>query len=281
VSVSPPAARVTFLTGPVSLWRSLREHRGLIVQLARREVEARYRGSRLGLLWSVLTPLVMLLIYTFAFGAVFRMRWPRMEDQGLAAFALVLFCSLLPFNLFSECTNRAPSLVLGVPNFVKKVVFPLEILVVSAFGAALFQAVVSLGVLVAADWLVVGHVPWTVVLTPIAAIPLVAMTLGLAWFLASLGVFLRDIGHSVGLAVQVLLFTTPVFFPVEAVPASFQGLIWANPLTWVVEDFRRTVLWGQPPDWTSLLWRVPLSLVVTIAGYVWFMRSKRGFADVM
>ena len=269
------------LLSPSGFFRNFWRHRNLIAQFSRREIDARYRGTNLGLYWSLVTPLILLLIYTFAFGAVFRMRWPNMQNDGLAAFAVVLFCSLWSFNIFAECATRAPSLVLAVPNFVKRVVFPLEILAVAALASALFHGAISLLVLLTGVWFVFGSVPWTVLLLPIVAVPLIGMTLGVSWFLASLGVFLRDVGHAVGLVVQVLLFTTPIFFPVEAVPDKYQPLIWLNPLTWIVEDVRRTVLWRQQPDWSSLAWRIPLSLAVMLCGYVWFMKSKRGFADVL
>jgi lipopolysaccharide transport system permease protein len=269
------------LLNPYAFFSNLWRHRNLIGQFARREIDARYRGTHLGFYWSVLTPLILLLIYTFAFGAVFRMRWPNMQNDGLAAFAVVLFCSLWPFNIFSECATRASTLVLAVPNFVKRVVFPLEILAIAQLGSTLFFGMISLVVLLAGVWFVFGSVPWTVGLLPIVVLPLISITLGVTWFLSSLGVFLRDVGQAVGLVVQVLLFTTPIFFPIEAVPEQYRAWMWLNPLTWIVEDVRNTVLWGVQPDWSSLAWRIPLGLAVMLGGYVWFMKSKRGFADVL
>jgi lipopolysaccharide transport system permease protein len=269
------------LLDPYAFFSNLWRHRNLIGQFARREIDARYRGTNLGLYWSIVNPLILLLIYTFAFGAVFRMRWPNLHNDGLAAFAIVLFCSLWPFNIFSECATRASSLVLAVPNFVKRVVFPLEILAVAQLSSALFHGAISLLVLFAGIWFVFGSVPWTVALLPIVVLPLITLTLGVTWFLSSLGVFLRDVGQAVGLLVQVLLFTTPIFFPMEAVPEQYRAWLWLNPLTWIVEDVRNTMLWGVQPDWSSLAWRIPLGLAAMLGGYVWFMKSKRGFADVI
>jgi lipopolysaccharide transport system permease protein len=277
----PRLASLAPFLNPLAFFRNLFGHSSLIRQFTRREIEARYRGSNLGMLWPFVTPVVMLLIYTFAFGAVFRLRWPGREQDSLAGFALVLFCSLIPFNVFSESVTRAPGLVLAVPNFVKKVVFPLEVLAVSAVGTALFHASVSVVILLGAIWAHTGAIPWTVVLLPLVAIPLIALSLGVTWILASLGVFLRDVGHTVGLAVQVLLFTTPIFFPPEMVPDQFRLLLLLNPLTAIVEDFRVVVLWGRQPEWVALIGRSLVTCGVMLFGYALFMRTKRAFADVV
>lgn len=266
---------------PLALALNLWRQRDLIRQFTWREIEGRYRGSNLGLLWSFVNPLALLLIYTFVFGVVFRSRWPNGGNGSLIEFALVLFSGMIAFNIFSECVARAPQLVISVPNYVKKVVFPLEILPVSALGAALFHGGVSLSILLLANLIVSGRLPWTLVLLPLVLLPLVLLSLGLGWFLSSLGVFIRDIGHSVGLVLQVLFFMTPIFYPIEAVPALLQPLIWLNPLTGIVENWRRVVLWGQLPSWSSLLLALVLNAVILILGYTWFMKTKKAFADVI
>jgi lipopolysaccharide transport system permease protein len=268
-------------TNPMHLARNLWRHRNLIRQFTRREIEGRYKGSFLGLFWSFVNPLVLLLIYTFVFGIVFKTRWPQSRSGSLGEFALVLFCGLTAFNIFSECVNRAPALIIAVPNYVKKVVFPLEILPVSVLGSALFHALVSLGILLVANLLVRGVLQWTVVLLPLVMLPLVFLGLGLTWFLASLGVFIRDIGYAVALIVQMLFFVTPILYPLEAIPQPMQTIIRLNPLTSIVENFRRVILWGMLPAWTGLgLWLVATGIVMLL-GYAWFMKTKKAFADVI
>jgi lipopolysaccharide transport system permease protein len=266
---------------PIAMARNLWRHRDLIRQFTRREIEGRYKGSFLGLFWSFINPLVLLLIYTFVFGLVFKARWPNAKTDNLGEFAGTLFCGLICFNIFSDCINRAPGSIISVPNYVKKVVFPLEILAVSAFGSALFHALVSLSILLCANLLFNGSLQWTLLLLPIVALPLVFLSLGLSWFLASLGVFIRDISYTVTLIVQVLFFVTPIFYPLQAIPEPYQSIIRFNPLTSVVENFRRVILWGGQPSWTGLLLWLLATGVVMLLGYAWFMKTKKAFADVI
>ena len=258
-------------------WR----HRALIGQLVHREIEGRYRGSLLGVVWALLHPLILLLVYTFVFGVVFRMRWPQAAGDDLSGFALVLMCGLLAYNLCSECLTRAPFAVTAVPNYVKKVIFPLQVLPITVLGSGLFHAAVGLVLLMVAGAVIRHSVPWTVVLVPVVAAPLVLLLLGATWFLSSLGVFVRDVGYIVNLACQVLLFMTPVFYPLAALPEAYRPLVTANPLTGAVEDLRRTVLWGEVPDWSQLATRTAVATVVMAMGYAWFMTTRRGFADVL
>lgn len=262
--------------------RGLWQHRELIAQLTMRDITQRYRGTYLGVLWSFLTPFLMLLIYTFVFSVVFQAKWGdvnRPTDVG--QFALTLFAGLIPFNIFSEVITRAPTLILQVPNYVKRVVFPLEILVVIALGSALVHSLISVGILLVGIILCLGYIAPTAVFLPFAYLPLILLCLGLGWFLASLGVYMRDIGHTVTLAVQVLFFMTPIFYPLTAVPAQFRFVMYLNPLTTVLENFRRMLLWQQPLAWQpGLVWTM-LTAGLAVLGYVWFMRTKHGFADIM
>lgn len=269
------------LLNPLAAIRNLWRHRALTLQFARREVEGRYRGSFLGLVWSFITPLVMLLIYTFVFGIVFRARWPEAQSDSLSEYAVVIFAGLICFTLFSECVTRAPSLIVAVPNYVKKVVFPLEILPVSVLGAALFHAGVSFAVLLAAQLVGGGALSWTIVLLPVVLLPLLMLTLGVSWLLASLGVFIRDIANGVSLLVQVLFFLTPIFYTPESVPAALRGILLLNPLSPVVEGVRRVVIWGEPPAWDTWALSLAVGLAAAILGYAWFMQTKKAFADVI
>ena len=267
---------------PLRPLRDLYTHRELLAQFVRREIEARYRGSYLGLLWSLITPLVMLATYTLVFSTIFQARWrPEGVPQQHGEFALTLFAGLIAFNLFAECITRAPTLVIMNTNYVKNVVFPIQILPVSALGAALFHGVVNVAILLVASLFVFGSVSHTAWLLPVVALPLVALCLGLSWLLASLGVFLRDTAYAVSMATQILFFLTPVFYRVEAVPEPLRSVLRVNPLSGIVEDFRRALVWGQAPDWP--VWGIAMATcgAVLVLGYAWFMLTKTGFADVL
>jgi lipopolysaccharide transport system permease protein len=266
---------------PVALGRALWRLRSLAGKLIRRDLESRYRGSALGFLWAFLHPLALLVLYTYVFGVIFESRWPQAPGAGLDNFALSLFCGFIPFNMLSECAIRCPTSILAVPAYVKRVVFPVELLPLSAVGSALVNALISLVLLVTVSWLTVGRVPGTAVLAPLVLLPLIALSLGLAWFLASLGVFVRDLTQGITLVMQIVLFATPIFYPLESLPDRFRWLVALSPLTWVVENLRRTLLWGQPLDgWGLGLWSVAAG-AVAVLGYAWFMNTKRAFADVL
>lgn len=280
---APPGLVAEFLTqaNPAVFLPVLWRHRYLIRQLTWREVTGRYRSSALGFLWSLVTPLVMLSLYTFVFGLVLKARWPGTRAGNLAEFGLMLFAGLTAFSLFSECVSRAPGLIASSPNYVKKVVFPLEVLPVSVLGSALFHTAISALILIVAQQLVSGTPVWTAVFLPLVLLPLVCLALGVSWFLASLGVFLRDIGHTVTLVMQVLFFMTPIFYSQEAMPTRLQFLIRLNPLAPIVNNMRRVSVLGQPPRWEGLAFSMVVGLVVLCLGHAWFAKSKRAFADVI
>lgn len=264
--------------------RGLWHHRELIGAMVRREVVGRYRGSVMGLVWSLITPLLMLVVYTFVFSVVLKARWAGgtgTGEESRAQFAILLFAGLIVHGLFAEVVNRAPGLVLGNVNFVKRVVFPLEVLPVVAAGAALFHAAVSLVVLLAAVLVATGSIPWTALLFPLLVLPLLMLTLGVAWVLASLGVFMRDVGQVVGLLTTVLLFLSPVFFPIAAVPEFFRPWMQLNPLTFVIEQSRAVLIFGETPAWSGLLAYTAAAGVFAWAGYAWFQKTRKGFADVL
>lgn len=265
-----------------SLVRSLWGNRQLIVQMTKREVLGRYQGSAMGLAWSFFNPVFMLLVYTFVFSEIFKFRWS--EDGGDASraqFALVLFVGMIVLSLFSEVINRAPALVVANVNYVKKVVFPIEVLPVVAMGTSLFHSLISLGVLLAAFGLFSGYLNWTAVFIPLVLLPLIILTLGLAWILASLGVFLRDVGHTVAIVTTVLLFLSPVFYPLAAVPERFRPIIMANPLTFIIEQGREVLIWGHLPNYLGLGIYTLLATAVAWIGYAWFQKTRKGFADVI
>jgi lipopolysaccharide transport system permease protein len=260
---------------------SLRDHRQLITQLIRQEIVGRYRGSMLGMLWSLVTPVLMLLIYTFVFSVVFGARWSGLEQGGKAGFAVVLFAGMAVFNVFSDVVVRAPLLVMANTNYVKRVVFPLEILPVVQMGNALFHFVISLLAWLVAAWWILGSVPVTALLLPLVMGPLVLGTLGVAWVLASLGVFVRDIAQTVGLLVTATLFLTPIFYPLNAIPAEYRGFIQLNPLTHVVVQARAVLIEGELPGAGALVLHWGAGLAVLWLGFAWFQKTRKGFADVV
>ncbi|MBK6618478.1 MAG: ABC transporter permease [Nitrosomonas sp.] len=278
MTFNPHAVRPTSL---LALSKSLWHNRRLIEQMIRREVVGRYKGSVMGLTWSFFNPVLMLTVYTFVFSVVFKARWGIGDEESKTQFAVVLFVGMIVHGLFSEVLNRAPGLILSNVNYVKKVVFPLEILPAISMGAALFHSLVSLGVLLIAFVLFNGYLHWTAVFTPLVLLPLIILTLGLAWILASLGVFLRDVGQAIGIVTTVMLFLAPVFYPVTALPEAIQPWLMANPLTFIIEQARAVLIWGKLPDWTGLGIYTAIAIVVAWAGYAWFQKTRKGFADVL
>ena len=262
-----------------SLWR----HRGLIRQMTRREVVGRYKGSTMGLLWSLLNPVFMLVVYSFVFSVVFKARWSG-ADESHTQFAVVLFAGMLVHALFAEVLNRAPSIIVNnanYANYVKKVVFPLEVLSVVSLGSALFHALVSLLVLLVAFAVLNGFVHSTAILVPLVLLPLMVLSLGLGWILASLGVFMRDIEQVIGVVTSILLFLSPVFFPVSAVPEPLQVWLHLNPLTFIIEQTREVLIWGHFPDWKGLVLYLIGASSFAWLGFFWFQKTRKGFADVI
>jgi lipopolysaccharide transport system permease protein len=277
-TINPHAAQPTSLA---ALGKSLWRHRQLIVQMTRREVAGRYKGSVLGLAWSFFNPVFMLAVYTFVFSVVFQARWGVDVNEGKTQFAIVLFVGMIVHGLLAEVLNRAPGLILANTNYVKKVVFPIEILPVVSMGAALFHSLVSLVVLLVACVMFNGYLHWTAILTPLVLLPLIVLTLGLAWMLASLGVFLRDVGQTISIITTVMLFLAPVFYPVSSVPEKVRVFIMANPLTFIIEQAREVLIWGRLPNWLGLGIYTLAAMVVAWAGFAWFQKTRKGFADVL
>jgi lipopolysaccharide transport system permease protein len=269
-----------FPTSPQEMFSSLWSNRELIKASAKREVLGRYRGSVFGLLWSFFNPLIMLAIYTFVFSVVFKARWHGREESKVE-FALVLFAGLIVFNLFSECINRAPALILHNPNYVKKVVFPLEILPVVAMLSALFHALISLVVWLLAYMVLVGVPHVTVLYLPFVMLPMMLFVMGLSWALASLGVFLRDVNQFMGTVTTVVMFMSPIFYSADALPVEFRKWLFLNPLTPFIEQTRNVLYWGKTPDLSIVGIYTLVSSIIAWLGFVWFQKTRKGFADVL
>jgi lipopolysaccharide transport system permease protein len=258
---------------------SLYANRSLLRSLVIRDIETRYRGTMLGFLWAVVYPLMMLAVYAFVFGGVFNARWSSGGD--MKDFVLMLYCGLIIHAVFSETLTRSPSAILSNPSYVKKVVFPLELLPICHLASAIFNTLIGL-VLLCLFLLTKNHsIPSTALYIPLVLIPLLLLTAGLAWFLAAIGVFFRDVGQMIGVAMSVLLFLSPIFYPTTSAPKLAQKLIYLNPLTYPIEELRAVLILGNQPDWLHLIAYFAVSLIVAVGGLWIFQKSRPAFADVI
>lgn len=264
------------------VWRPLWELPGrfeLIRSLTGRELAARYRGSALGVVWAMLTPAVMISIYTFIFAGIFGARF---GERGTAwDYALYLFCALLPWTAFQDSLQVSSNVIVTHANLVKRVVFPLEALPVAQVLAALATQMLGTVVLLAATLVIRREVHASLLWLPALVLPQLILMLGAAWLVASLGVFLRDTGQVVGLLLVAWMFLTPIIYPEQIVPARYQSFINANPFTPLVRNYRRIILEGAPPDWAGLAYFTGFALAVFVCGYWWFAKTRKNFADVI
>ena len=235
----------------------------------------------MGLTWSFLNPVLMLAVYTIFFSVVLKTRWGVGNTGGHVDFAVVLFVGLIVHGLLAECFNKAPMLITGNSNFVKKIIFPLEILPWIALGSALFHTAISVVVLLILQLILVGSIPWTAMFFPVIITPLLFVILGVSWFLASIGVYVRDIGQTIGLVTTVMIFLSPVFYPASNMSPKMQFVMMFNPLTLIIEDSRKVLLFGEMPNWAGLGIHMLLSLAIAWGGFWWFQKTRKGFADVL
>lgn len=270
----------THSSNPLHMFESLLKYRALIWQLTKRDVIGRYKGSLFGLAWSFFNPLIMLAVYTIVFNTIFQTRWS--EGTGSKTeFALVLFIGMIMHGVIAETLSRAPSLIISNVAYVKKIVFPLEVLAWVMMGATLFHSIVSITVWVIFYLLVNQSLHWTILFLPLLLVPLVLFSMGLSWFFSSLGVYLRDIRQITAVITTILLFLSPVFYPVSRLSEPYRTLMYLNPMTYFIEESRAVMMWGNLPNITGLFIIFSASLVVAWMGFVWFQKTKKGFADVL
>ena len=270
------------LLNPLLGIRIISRHRDLLLQMLIRNITARYRGSILGFIWSFAHPLVMLAVYTFVFGLIFKARWgvAGLEDNR-AAFPLIMFCGMAVFNIFSESVNISTTVVVSNPSYVKKVVFPLELLPLCTVATAFVFGLAWFFLLFFGTAIFLNTLSWTILLLPIWLIPLILLSAGISFFVASLGVFLRDVQQLVGIITQILFFMTPILYPISIVPENLRWILQVNPLSTIVTQMRELFLYGQVPNIGRFLVIFALSWIVFQLGLAWFTKTKKGFADVL
>ena len=259
------------------LWK----YRELWWQLTIRDVIGRYKGSALGWLWSLLTPLLMLAVYTFVFSGIFKSRWDNLSSSGNMGFAVNLFAGLIVFNVFAESVNKAPQLIPENSNYVTKVIFPLEILSAVTVASAGFHAATSLVVLGVFQLITAHYIPATSLWLPLLWIPLFCWSLSLSWVLSALGVYLRDIGQIVGVVTNMMMFLSAVFYPLSSLPIRWQPILALNPLVWIIEQTRHILIRGIMPNVLTLTVVVLISIYLCEFSYRSFTVARRGFADVL
>lgn len=253
----------------------------LIITLSEREIKGKYKGSYLGFMWAIINPLLLLLVYTFVFSVVFKARWGAGVEADKLDFALMMFVGVVIHGMLSESLIKSTGLILNNPNYVKKIIFPLEVLPLVNAIAAFAHALIALLALLVVFLCAKMHVNWTCIFVPIIMLPLFFYCLGFGFILASLGVFLRDISQGIGFLSTALLFLSPVFYPVSALPENYQGWMNLNPLTLIIEQAREVIIAGNYPDWAALIQAYVLSILSCFIGYAWFQKTRKGFADVL
>ncbi|MGO4546875.1 ABC transporter permease [Paenibacillus sp. 2TAB23] len=258
----------------------LKRNKSIILQFVKRETLSRYKGSQLGFTWTIITPLLMLLVYTFVFGEIFQAKW-KTDSSSTIEFAIIIFCGLSTYNLFAEVISRSPHLITSNPNYVKKVVFPVETFSIIAVGSALINASINFLLVIIFQQIFGSGLSWSILMLPFVLLPLILYTLGLSWFLSSIGVFLRDIGQIIGVAVQALMLLSPIFYSIDVIPNEFKWFYQLNPITYFVENIRNVVIWGELPSINSYLIQLISSIIISILGLIWFRKTKQGFSDVL
>lgn len=263
------------------LYSSITDNYNLIFQLTKRDILQRYRGSAAGLAWSIINPLFILALYTFVFSYVFKARWGTGNDLPKDMYALVLYTGMILHAQMAECLNRAPGLMQANTNYVKKVVFPLESLIWVIIGSATFQATIGFSLLIVAKVVITHTLSWTILYLIPLLIPYIFLLLGISWFIAALGVYLKDIIHLTGILTTILMFASPILYPVTMLPPKLQGLIYLNPLTYFIEEARNVIIWSESPDYGNYFIALIFSLAIALFGLFVFERTKKGFADVI
>ncbi len=254
----------------------------LLVSLVKREISLKYKGSIGGSAWAILMPLCMLVIYTFVFSHIFKAKWGAQGyDAPKSEFALILFIGIIAYNFFSECITRSPTIITSNPNYVKKVVFPLGILPIVYVLSAFFNMVLTIFIWLVGYIVISGMPHLTLIYLPLVILPLLIFSLGTSYLLASLGTYIKDINQLTGLIATALMFLSPIFYPISAIPEAFRSIMQINPLTPAVEEMRSVMYFGNSISWELFLKSLLISVVFFILSFVFYSKTKKGFADVL
>ena len=262
--------------------RMVIDNRFLLGQLVRRNFEARFKGSYLGLVWSFVQPLMMLAVYTFVFTFVLKAKFGvPIEDTRMGAFAIIMFCGMSVFNIFSDTVNSCATIINSNSNLVKKVVFPLELLPLSQAVVCFIFGLIWFFLLLFGVIFILHSLSLRALLLPVMLVPLFLFSCGCGFIVSAFGVYIRDLPYMIGVILQILFFMTPIFYSVKSVPEKFQIFLYLNPLCEMVEQTRIVFLYGAPPNWlyVGILWAG--SLLVLHFGFLLFRKLKKGFADVL
>ena len=270
-----PLSNVEDRKGLVSLWL----HRHLLGLMVKRDNMGKYKGSLLGMLWPLISPIGHLLLYTFLFSIILKVKF---GDSGSTSnFALYLMAGLLPWGAFSEALSRSSTVVLEHPNLVKRVVFPLQILPLMAVISALVTEAMAFIILLSAVLLYKHSLPVTILYLPMIVLSQLLLTAGISWVIGSLSVYIRDIRHIMALALSAWMYATPVVYPASALQGNLAILLWLNPMAGIVSDYRRVILDGLPPDWSHYTVYTAVGVIAFFLGFKFFEGTKKSFADVM
>lgn len=262
-------------------FKILTANRDLFFQLLQREVQVKYKGSYLGIIWNILTPLFMLLVYTFVFGIVFKAKWENQATDSFAEFSLTLFAGILMYNFFSEAVNRSTTLIISNANYVKKVIFPIELLSMAHIGSLFVQMLFNLLIVFTGKIIFLNVLDWHFILFIFIVVPLVFVTLGISWFCSAVSVFIKDTQQTVSIVVLILGYLTPVFYPINLVPEKYRWILYMNPLTYIVNAGRDLLMYGKTPQMLSYLFMLVLSYCIMMLGFIFFRKVKTNFADVL
>lgn len=266
--------------GTMSVLNGIWNNRSLLLQLWKRDFASRYKSGILGVTWAFINPLLMLALYSFVFVSVFKMRWGSGPDVR-GNFVILLFTGLIVHGFFAEFITRAPVLVSSNVSYVKKVVFPLELLPLVPLLGAVINFLVGIVLVSGLLFYLQGSVPVTIVLLPVIVLPYALLVLGISYFLSATGVFVRDLTQLVGIVTTVAMFASPILFPMESVPSAYRSILYANPLTVVVVQLRDVAVLGVIPDWRVTAVYSLVALIVFLLGFSWFQATRKGFADVL
>lgn len=277
VPYTPAQKRAGFLSlrGLAALW----EQRSLISLFVQRDFAGRYRGSLLGAVWPLLNPLGHMVLYTFLFSVVLQVKFGA--STSTSSFALYLMSGFLPWSAMSEAMSSATTKILEVPNLVKKVVFPLEILPLVTTVSAFLSGVIGIAIVILFAAVIQQTIHPTLLLLPVVIIPHFLFTLGVSWLVASLGVFVRDCRHFMALGLSAWMYMTPIVYPAERLPENLKFILYINPVAGMITDYRKLILEGSLPDFYPYLAYTSLSVVICLLGFHFFYRTKNSFADIM